>query len=165
MSFLTKLTSNIRNHHILANQVWQAQIMKTSISCGTYRNNRHVKEFSESVLAFCFTYKLISHWRLVDTHSITQYVNKFYSASLIIWILRALQVHKVLLQMFMICIRWHNYNIKAAKQVWMDWITGLSTWNKINTKLKFPMVFVNSVCTVQWNNMEHIYIYISSLHS
>lgn len=47
--------------------------------------------------------------------------------------------------------------------------TGLSTWNKINTKLKFPMVFVNSVCTVQWNNMEHIYIYIhyiaSSTHS
>lgn len=38
---------------------------------------------------------------------------------------------------------------KAAKQVWMDRITGLGKRNKINTKLKFPMVFVNSVCTVQ----------------
>lgn len=91
----------------------------------------------------------------VLTRIANYFSTKKNATSLIIRVLRAQQVHrKVLLHIFVWYVYiLHNYNIKSAKQVWMDRITGLGKWNKINTKLKFPMVFVNSVCTVLYNEI------------
>lgn len=58
---------------------------------------------------------------------------------------------------------WHNYNIKAAEQVWMDWITGIkSTPNSSSLWCLWTVYVLYNEIT--WNIYIYLHYIASSAH-